>query len=76
MIKYFQCQLLYETFYLKDADPNLSDNKGNTALHLAASIPSIDLCICLIDYHANVHAKNKVNYMSEYVLFVKSHKTH
>nr|CAB3221759.1 ankyrin repeat domain-containing protein 26 [Phallusia mammillata] len=56
-----QCQFYncMNVLLQKDADVNLSDINGNTALHLAASIPSSDLCISLIDYHADVHAKNK-----------------
>lgn len=52
--------LKYSVFFISGADANLSDINGNTALHLASSIPSNELCNLLLDYHADVHAKNKV----------------
>ena len=42
------------------ADVNLSDVNGNTALHLAAAIPSIDACCLLLDSNADTSHKNKV----------------
>ena len=43
------------------ADVNLSDINGNTALHLAAAIPSVDAACLLLDSNANVNQKNKVS---------------
>ena len=43
-----------------DADLTQSDVNGNTALHLAVSIPSQDMSFLLLDYSADIHMKNKV----------------
>lgn len=40
---------------------SLSDENGNTALHIAASIPNSDICYLLRDYNADPKAKNKVS---------------
>lgn len=42
------------------ADPNLVDINGNTALHLAANIPSISIAGLLLEYEADINAQNKV----------------
>lgn len=42
------------------ADPNLVDINGNTALHLAANIPSLSVAILLLQHEANINAQNKV----------------
>ncbi|KAG7258765.1 hypothetical protein CRUP_037842 [Coryphaenoides rupestris] len=42
------------------ADPNLVDINGNTALHLAASIPASSTAMLLLEHEANVNAQNKV----------------
>lgn len=43
------------------ADPNLVDFNGNTALHLAARIPSIPVALQLLEHEANINAQNKVS---------------
>lgn len=42
------------------ANPNLVDVNGNTALHLAANIPSISTAMLLLEHEADVNAQNKV----------------
>lgn len=42
------------------ADPNLVDINGNTALHLAANIPSISTAVLLLEHDADPNAQNKV----------------
>lgn len=42
------------------ADPNLVDIDDNTALHLAANIPSISTAVLLLEHDANIDAQNKV----------------
>jgi len=42
------------------ADPNLVDINGNTALHLATSIPASSTATLLLEHEANVNAQNKV----------------
>lgn len=42
------------------AEPNLVDINGNTALHLAANIPSISTAVLLLQHDADVNAQNKV----------------
>lgn len=42
------------------ADPNLVDINGNTALHLAANIPSISTAASLLEHEADINAQNKV----------------
>ena len=41
------------------ADPNLVDINGNTALHLAASIPSSSTAALLLEHEAGINAQNK-----------------
>lgn len=43
-----------------EADPNLVDINGNTALHLAARIPSVPVALKLLEHEANINAQNKV----------------
>jgi len=43
-----------------EADPNLVDINGNTALHLAARIPSLPVALQLLEHSANINAQNKV----------------
>lgn len=43
------------------AEPNLVDVNGNTALHLAANIPSITTAVLLLEHEANINAQNKVS---------------
>lgn len=43
-----------------EADPNLVDINGNTALHLAARIPSLPVAMQLLEHAANTNAQNKV----------------
>lgn len=43
-----------------EADPNLVDINGNTALHLAARIPSLPVALKLLEHEANINAQNKV----------------
>lgn len=43
-----------------EADPNLVDINGNTALHLAARIPSLSVAVLLLEHEANINAQNKV----------------
>lgn len=42
------------------ANPNLVDVNGNTALHLAANIPSISTAVLLLEHEADINAQNKV----------------
>lgn len=42
------------------AEPNLVDINGNTALHLAANIPSISTAVLLLEHEADINAQNKV----------------
>lgn len=42
------------------ANPNLVDINGNTALHLAANIPSISTAVLLLEHEADLNAQNKV----------------
>lgn len=42
------------------ADPNLVDTEGNSALHLASSIPSVSTVDALVDHDADIDAQNKV----------------
>lgn len=42
------------------ANPNLVDVNGNTALHLAANIPSISTAVLLLEHDADINAQNKV----------------
>ena len=42
------------------ADPNLVDINGNTALHLAANIPSSSTAALLLEHEASINAQNKV----------------
>lgn len=42
------------------ADPNHVDINGNTALHLAANIPSISTTVLLLEHAADINAQNKV----------------
>lgn len=42
------------------ANPNLVDVNGNTALHLAANIPSISTAMLLLEHEADINAQNKV----------------
>lgn len=44
-----------------EADPNLVDINGNTALHLAARIPSLSVSVLLLEHEANINAQNKVS---------------
>lgn len=44
----------------QEADPNLVDINGNTALHLAARIPSLSVAVLLLEHEANINALNKV----------------
>ncbi|XP_037109200.1 ankyrin repeat domain-containing protein 26-like [Syngnathus acus] len=41
------------------ADPNLVDSDGNTALHLASSIPSLSVIILLVKHGADINVKNR-----------------
>ncbi|CAJ1056230.1 ankyrin repeat domain-containing protein 26 isoform X12 [Xyrichtys novacula] len=41
------------------AEPNLVDINGNTALHLAANIPSISTAVLLLEHGADINAQNK-----------------
>ncbi|XP_013863484.1 ankyrin repeat domain-containing protein 26 isoform X2 [Austrofundulus limnaeus] len=41
------------------AEPNLVDINGNTALHLAANIPSISTAILLLQHGAEINTQNK-----------------
>lgn len=61
LMKCVQCehQTCLKILLDKGADVSLSDENGNTALHIAASIPNSDICYLLSDYHANPKAKNK-----------------
>lgn len=43
-----------------EADPNLVDINGNTAMHLAARIPSLPVAMQLLEQAANINAQNKV----------------
>lgn len=43
-----------------ETDPNLVDINGNTALHLAARIPSLPVVLKLLEHEANINARNKV----------------
>lgn len=45
------------------ADPNLVDIDDNTALHLAASIPSISTAVLLLEHDADIDAQNKVTFL-------------
>lgn len=45
------------------ADPNLVDIDDNTALHLAANIPSISTAVLLLEHDANIDAQNKVTFL-------------
>ncbi|RXN22884.1 ankyrin repeat domain-containing 26-like protein [Labeo rohita] len=42
-----------------EADPNLVDINGNTALHLSARIPSLPVALQLLEHSANINAQNK-----------------
>ncbi len=42
------------------AEPDLVDINGNTALHLAANIPSISIAVLLLEHEADINAQNKV----------------
>ncbi|MBN3301882.1 CFA54 protein, partial [Amia calva] len=42
-----------------NANPNLADINGNTALHLTAMVPSIPLAELLLRHGASINAKNK-----------------
>lgn len=42
------------------SEPNLVDINGNTALHLAANIPSVSTARLLLEHEANINAPNKV----------------
>lgn len=44
-----------------DAEPNLVDINGNTALHLASCIPAFSTAMLLLEHEANVNAQNKVS---------------
>lgn len=44
------------------ADPNLVDIDDNTALHLAANIPSISAAVLLLEHDADIDAQNKVTF--------------
>lgn len=44
------------------ADVSLSDENGNTALHIAASIPNNDIVYLLGDYGADPTCQNKVSF--------------
>lgn len=46
------------------ADPNLVDIDDNTALHLAASIPSISTAVLLLEHDADIDAQNKVAFFT------------
>ncbi|XP_076812231.1 uncharacterized protein LOC143459131 isoform X1 [Clavelina lepadiformis] len=61
LMKCVQCQsyTCLDVLVDKGADVTLYDTKGNTALHLAASIPSKEFCLSLIDASADIHCKNK-----------------
>ena len=48
-----------ETAWRGDADVSASDNKGNTALHAAATHRYLAVVRFLIDHEANVNARNK-----------------
>lgn len=48
------------------ADPNLVDINGNTALHLAANIPSISTAVLLLQHEAEINAQNKVTDIFSY----------
>jgi ankyrin repeat protein len=41
-----------------DANPNISDETGTTALHIAAARGAINIVVRLIDAHADVNAQN------------------
>lgn len=57
-----QCQQdrCVATLLEHEADPNLVDINGNTALHLAARIPSLSVAVLLLEHEANINAQNKV----------------
>lgn len=42
------------------ANPNLVDIDDNTALHLAANVPSISTAVLLLEHDADIGAQNKV----------------
>ena len=46
------------------ADPNLVDIDDNTALHLAASIPSMSAATLLLEHDADIDAQNKVTFFT------------
>lgn len=50
------------------ADPNLVDIDDNTALHLAANIPSISTAVLLLEHDADIDAQNKVTFFTWPVL--------
>lgn len=45
------------------ADPNLVDIDDNTALHLAANIPSISTAVLLLEHDADIDSQNKVTFL-------------
>lgn len=47
------------------ADPNLVDVDDNTALHLAANIPSISTAVLLLEHDADIDAQNKVTFLTQ-----------
>jgi len=44
------------------ADANMADDNGNTALHLAALIPSTSIANSMLQHEADINAQNKVKY--------------
>ena len=55
------------------AEPNLVDINGNTALHLAANIPSISTAVLLLQHEAEINAQNKVILYLSLSLYSFSH---
>lgn len=63
------------------ANPNLVDVNGNTALHLAANIPSISTAVLLLEHEADINAQNKVIFVhpaqlreKKYTVLCRTHK--
>lgn len=52
-------QLLEEKANGADVDLDITDNEGNTALHYACALGSVEVVKALLTHQANIHALNK-----------------
>ncbi|KAJ7998227.1 hypothetical protein DPEC_G00220400 [Dallia pectoralis] len=75
LMKAVQCheELCVTTLLEHDADPNLVDINGNTALHLASCIPAMPIVTRLLEHEADINAQNKEGYSPLTVAVKENH---